>query len=93
MKRRTFIKAIFGVLAAIYAPASLLRVAPVAARVYDPLELDMDKLRDTGCPATLMKRIEERRQKALELLADLIEDDVWNPSTKGNPTGIPFFVT
>lgn len=90
MKRRAFIKAIFGTLAAVYAPLSLFNAETEA---YDPLDLDIGKLRDMGHPVSIINLIEVKRREAMETLALQLEKDLWDPNTKGNPFGIPFFVS
>ncbi len=113
MKRRTFIKAIFGVLASVYAPAVLLgdHVREVAKKVDHPAfwrsgDLTPTKeeliqkmrralqhahaqcsMRDT---LSIVETIKLRRADTMMHLAEQLGDDLGNPCTKGNPTGIPF---
>lgn len=75
MKRRTFIKAIFGTLASVYAPLSLLNAETEA---YDPLDLDMGKLRDMGHSRSIIKLIEVRRKEALMQMEKILEHHFWS---------------
>ena len=88
MKRRTFIKAIFGVLASVYAPLSLFHAETEA---YDPLDLDIGKLRAMGCPASLIKRVEIYQQQAMEQVAEIMEEYFWGQPSAGQLSGIPYY--